>query len=238
MSGYSFNTTAGASQSTVKPKLAGNSIYSVKFTECELKDVQGVKDTEKVYKQLILKFENEDGAFEHTVWEPRPEDFERKDSEIKNKNGMLEKIPNPSGVETMMLLFKHAIDSINPTVAKQIDTKEKSLGASDWESLRTLVSKILNAGKNTPTKIKLLKNKNGEAVFPGFFSGLTRDGKAFIRNNFIGDKVSFSSYEVDRIKKEASATPTPATSFTPNDSFVVPGSAGDDLDMDFSVSDL
>jgi len=235
--GYSFNSTAGASQSTVKPKLVGNSIHTVKFAGCELKDVQGVKEVDKVYRQLILKFENEDGVFEHTVWEPKPEDFQRKDSEIKNKNGMMEKIPNPSGVETMMLLFKHVIDSVNPTVAKQIDNKEKSLGAPNWESLRTLVSKILDVGKGTTTKIKLLKNKNGEAVFPGFFSGLTKEGKAYIRNNFIGDKISFSSYEADRIKKEAAATPTPAATYNPGNS-----SAGtapeDDLDMNFNIADL
>lgn len=237
MSGYSFGSTAGASQSTVKPRLAGNNIYDVKFVECELKDVQGVKDPDKVYKQLVFKFENEEGAFEHTIWEPKPEDFNRKDSEIKNKNGMLEKIPNPSGVETMMLFFKHVIDSVNPTVAKQIDSKEKVLTAPDWDSLRTLVIKIVNAGKNTPTKIKLLKNKNGEATFPGFFSGLTKDGKAYVRNNFIGNKISFSAYEVDRIKKESSAIPTPAASFS---SYGTPTSSSgqDDLDMNFEISDL
>ena len=39
---FSFNTTAGASQSTVKPKLAGNEIYSVKFDGVEIKDIENV----------------------------------------------------------------------------------------------------------------------------------------------------------------------------------------------------
>lgn len=235
---FSFSNTAGASQSTAKPKLAGNNIYTVKFDGCEIKDVDGVKEPGKVYKQLILKFSNDDGAFEHTVWEPRPEDFERRESEFKNKDGKIEKIPQPSNVESMMLLFKHAIDSINPTVAKQIDSKEKNLGAANWDALRTLVAKILDAGKGTTTKIKLLKNgKTGEAVFPGFFTGLTREGVAYVRNNFIGDKVAFSTYEMKRINDEATAKPTKAddyTSFQANEN--VSESAG--LDMEFDVTGL
>jgi hypothetical protein len=234
MSGYSFSSTAGASQSTTKSRLPGNDIYEVVFDGCEIKDVQGVKDVSKLYKQLILKFSTSDGSFEHTVWEPKPEDFKRTETEIKNKNGQLEKIPQPSNVESMMLLFKHAIDSINPIVAKQIDKGEKTLSAPDWESLRTLVSKVLDAGKGSTTKIKLLRNKNGEAVFPGFFSSLTKEGKAYVRNNFIGDKISFSAYEVERIKKESTAKPDSP------DKFISKAQDADDsnFDMNFTVDDL
>lgn len=234
---FSFSATAGASQSTTKPRLAGNDICVVKFAGCELKDVQGVKEPEKVFKQLILKFENEDGVFEHTVWEPRPEDFARRETEFKNKEGKTEKIPQPSNVESMMLLFKHAIDTINPTVAKQIDNKEKSLGASNWDDLRKLVSTILDKGKGTVTKIKLLKNtKTQEAVFPGFYAGLTKEGIAYVRNNFIGDKVSFSTYETTRIKNEATAAPVKVSSF--NSTFEPASQVGEDLDLDFDASNL
>jgi hypothetical protein len=232
MSGFSFSTTAGTSQSTTKPRLAGNDIYQVKFEGCELKDVAGVKDTSVTYKQLILKFGNEDGVFEHTVWEPKADDFIRKDSEFVNKNGQTEKIPQPSGVETMMLLFKHAIDTLNPTVAKQIDSNERNLGAANWDDLRTMVAKILDAGKGVTTSIKLLTNKSGEAIFPGFFTGLTKEGKAYVRNNFIGSKISFSAYEVKRIKDAATAKPTKP------DTFVAPGASTENFDMNFDVADL
>lgn len=235
---FSFGNTAGASQSTAKPKLAGNNIYPVKFDGCEIKDVDGVKEPGKVYKQLILKFSNDDGAFEHTIWEPRAEDFNRRESEFKNKEGKTEKIPQPSNVESMMLLFKHAIDTINPTVAKQIDSKEKNLGAANWDALRTLVAKILDAGKGTTTKIKLLKNgKTGEAVFPGFFTGLTRDGVAYVRNNFIGDKVAFSTYEIKKINDEATAKPNKVDEFS---GFQAPENVSDSagLEMDFDVTGI
>jgi len=230
---FSFSATANASQSTTKPKLDGNNIYTVKFDGCELKDIAGVKDPTALYKQLILKFSNEDGVYEHTVWEPRPEDFNRRESEIKNKDGKIEKIPQPSNVESMMLLFKHAIDSIAPTVGKQIDSKERNLGASNWDELRKLVTKILDSGKGTTTKIKLLKNKKtGEATFPGFFAGLTREGLPYVKNNFIGDKVAFSTYELQNINNESNAAPARVETFTPS------VEDGPNLDLNFDVSGL
>lgn len=230
---FSFSATAGASQSTAKPKLEGNTIPVVKFDGCEIKDVQGVKEPDKTYKQLILKFSNEDGVFEHTVWPPRPEDFTRKESEFKNKSGVMEKIPQASNVESMMLLFKHAIDSINPSVAKQIDEGKIKITAPTWEKLRELVAEILDKGKGVTTKIKLLKNKNGEATFPGFFAGLTKEGKAYVRNNFIGEKIAFSTYELDRINKEATAKPEKVQSFSP-----VNEESSDGLDLNFEVANL
>jgi len=237
MSSYSFNTTAGASQSTSKPRLAGNNIYDVKFDGCEIQDIQGVKDTTAVYKVLKLKFSNEDGTFEHTIFEPRAEDFIRRESEFKNKEGKIEKIPQPSNVESMMLLFKHAIDSIAPAIAKQIDTKEKNLGATNWDDLRKLVVKILDSGKGTVVRIKLLKNNKGEAIFPGFFTGLNREGSAYVRNNFIGSKVAFSTYELQKINSEATAKPTKVESFTPDLSTPQSDNLGS-LDMDFDVTGL
>lgn len=228
--GFTFNTTAGTSQSTTKPKLVGNNIYDVKFDGCEIQDIQGVKDPTAVFKVLKLKFSNEDGTFEHTVFEPRTEDFNRRESEVTNKQGKVEKIPQASNVENMMLLFKHAIDALVPAIGKQIDSKEKSLGAANWEELRKLVATILDKGKGVSTRIKLSKNsKTGEAVFPGFFTGLTKEGVAYIRNNFIGAKLAFSTYELQKISNEASAVPTKASDFS------LPPEDNSDLNLNFEV---
>lgn len=234
---FSFGQTAGASQSTVKPRLEGNMIHEVKFDDCVIEDIQGVKDPSTVYKVLKLKFSNDDGTFEHTIFEPKADDFERKNNEVTLKSGEKSNIPQPSGVESMMLLFKHAIDVINPVIAGQIDKGEKNLGAPDWIGLRQIVAKILNAGKGIDTKIKLLKNKKGEAIFPGFFASVNKENKAYIRNNFIGPKVAFSTYEIDRIKKEASATPTKVESFNPSTQ-ETPQFDNSGLDLDFDVTGL
>jgi len=235
MNNFSFNATAGASQSTAKPRLAGNNIYDVKFDGCEVQDIVGVKDPTMTYKVLKLKFSNEDGTFEHTVFEPRAEDFDRRVSDYNNpKTGKVDKIPQASNVESMMLLFKHVIDSVDPATAEKIDKKQTSLGATSWDDLRALIVKILDAKKGASAKIKLMKNsKTGEATFPGFFTGLTKEGVPYVKNNFIGPKVSFSTYEMKKISDEASAKPTKATEFA-----LAPPEpeSQDDLVLNFNVS--
>lgn len=237
---FSFGATAGTSQSTTKSRLAGNEIYDVQFDGCEIQDIKGVQDVTKLYRVLKLKFSNEDGSFEHTIFEPREQDFERTEREITSKDGSKQNIPQSSGVENMMLLFKHAIDAINPAIAKEIDGGTKNLGAKDWDGLRKLVAKILESGIGSKFQIKLLKNNKGEATFPGFFVGISKEGKAYIKNNFIGTKLAFSTYEVDRINKEATATPTKASTYRSLDNALdgleEPKSA--DLNLDFDMVDL
>ena len=234
---FSFDATAGASQSTTKPRLAGNNIYDVSFDGTECQDIVGVKDPTAVYKVIKLKFSNDAGSFEHTVFEPRPDDFKRTSNEVDNKKtGTKDHIPQPSNVESMMLLFKHVIDSFVPEIAKQIDNKEKSLGAKSWDDMRKLIAAILDKGKGRTSKIKLIKDNKGEAKFPGFFAGLTKEGVDYIRNNFVGDKVAFSAYEVSRINSEATAKVTPASSFT--EASLTDSSPEIDLDLDFNVTGL
>lgn len=235
---FSFNATAGASQSTAKPNLKGGDIYSINFVGCESRDIQGVKDTSMVYKVLDLKFENEDGRYVHTVFEPKEADFKRKENEITNKNGQIEKIPQPSNVEAMMLLFKHLIDSVNPKVGQKIDSGEMNLTASSWDQLRELICKILAepAKNKVATNIKLVTNTRGEASFP-FFAGLTKEGKAYVKNNFIGNKLAFTPYELQKIKAAATANPTPTNDFA-SISIEETNEPAEDIEFNFEVGDL
>lgn len=232
---FSFDATAGASQSTTKPRLAGNEIHTVKFDGCEIQDIQGVKDTSVVYKVLKFRFSNEDGYYEHTIFEPKQADFARGESEFTNKNGNKEKIPQPSNVESMMLFFKHFIDAFVPTVAKEIDDKTKKITAPSWEELRNLVAKIALQGKDKVSNIKLVKDKEGNAKFPGFFAGLTKEGKPYVKNNFIGAKVAFTAYENGRISGESNAR---ITNMNSSNSNLIAGNGApeaDDLDLSFEV---
>jgi len=237
---FSFDATAKTSQSTTKPRLAGNAIYDVQFDGCETQDIQGVKDVSQVYKVLKLKFSNEEGSFEHTIFEPKESDFERTEKSVVDKSGNNQTIPQPSNVENMMLLFKHTIDAVSPKIAKDIDEGARSLGAKNWDDLRKLICKILEPGIGTNTQIKLLKNKKGEAIFPGFFVGISKEGKAYIKNNFIGSKLAFSSYEADRITKEATAVPTKASTYGTLDDVLsgLETSKPNDLDLNFDIDSL
>lgn len=235
---FSFGQTAGASQSNTKPRLVGNDIYTVKFDGCESQDIKGVKHPDEVYKVLKLKWSNADGSFEHTVFEPKmPEGTKRTATKYTDKKtGKEEEIPQTSEVENVMLLFKHAIDTINPKVANDIDEGTKNLGAADWDALRILVAKILDAGIGVTMNIKLLKNNKGEATFPGYFTGITKESKAYVRNNFIGNKLAFSTYEVGRIANEAGAKPTAAKSYVaPTLTGSTTATAGAEVDMTFDM---
>ena len=207
MNGFNFNITAGASQSTFKPQLPGNEIYELTFDGASIEDIQGKKDPSQVYKVLKLRFSNEKGQFEHTIFEPRPEDFERGENKT-TRNGEVSTFPTPSNVESMMLLLKHVIDAVLPSVGKKIDEGEVTLGGKNWEQLRTNVVTVLEKGKGATTKIKLLSDNKGNARFPGFFTGLNQEGKAYIRNNFVGNTIGFTSYEKTRIDNAANAKPT------------------------------
>ena len=232
---FSFNATAGASQSTSKPRLPGNDIYDVKFDGAEVQDIQGVKDTTQLYKVLKLKFSNEEGSFEHTVFEPKEKDFEDTETEFTNKNGNTEKIKQPAPVKGMMLLFKHLIDAVNPTVAKAIDAGTQQLNAPNWEKLRLMVIDILKPGEGTQTKIKLLIDNKGEARFPGFFTAYNKEGKAYIRNNFIGNKIAFTPYELTKIKAAGSAQPANVKPFEPSMGSELGSKTDDGLDLTFEM---
>lgn len=245
MSGFSFESTAGSSQSSIKPKLAGNAIHNVTFKGAESKDFEGKGANEgKIFKVITFTFENEDGVFEHTIYEPTTTSdygggnaFMRGESEY---NGT--KFPTPSTVESIMLLFKHILDVANPTVAKLIDEKKKTLAKPNWDEIRAFVVTLMTdvtkgAIKDAETKIKLLKNKKGEAIFPGYFSGLSREGNLYMKNNFVGDKIAFLPKEMTKIQNEASAKPTDMTG---EDNLLVGDTGGSedglgDLDLDFEV---
>lgn len=230
---FSFDQTAGNSQNTAKPRLEGNKIHEVTLRDCKIEDIKGVKDPSALYKVIKFNFDTPDGYYEHAVFEPKPDDFKRGESEF-TKDGKVNKIPQPSNVESMMMFFKHVIDGFIPKAAEQIDSGKKSLVAKDWEELRKLVVKITMMGEGVQNKIKLIKNKKGEGVFPGFFTAVNREGSVYVRNNFIGEKVAFTPYEMKRMQNEAAARPT---SMENGPSLDMPEDEAD-VDLDFDPAEL
>lgn len=195
---YSFDETAGNSQNSARKLFDGNAIYDVTFDGCEARDIQGVQDPTKVFHVLDIKFSNPTGYYTHTIFEPNPED-------ATDRQGPFG--PQPSNVKAMMLLFKHLIDAVNPTLGQAIDKKEKNLNTTSWDALRQLMVQATEPGKGTSTKIKLFKNNKGVATFP-FFATYTKDGRLGMQTNFIGNNIFFTNKELDRIAKYTEAKPT------------------------------
>lgn len=234
MSGFSFGTTVGASQSEIKQRFEGNDIYTVKFLGAEIKDITGVKDPSMTYKTLLIKFGTDDNYFTHTVFEPKPDDFKRAEKPWTDPKTQEEKvIVSPSNVETMMLLFRQVIDNVNPKLGAAIDDGTKSLAVKTWDELRALIVKATDPGIGVTTKIKLIKNKKGEPQFP-FFTSIGKESKAYVSNNIIGEKIFFSAKELAAIEKAKNAKPTTAASYETG--FVAPAAdekaSANDLDFD------
>lgn len=192
------NTTASTSAS--KRQLDGNQIHKVIFRGCEAVDITGKDD--KQYKILKIKFENESGLFEDSIFEPSSEDMKRPQS--------AQGYEQPSGVEYLMAKIRHLIAAVNPALDKAIEDGTKTIEAKDWKGLRDIVVKATNKGIGTEVEIKLLKNKSGYAIFPRYFLGIKKDGATFFKreNYFIGNGLAFNEKELKAIKDAAEAKPT------------------------------
>jgi hypothetical protein len=97
-----------------------------------------------------------------------------------------------------------------------------------------LVVDLLTPGIGVTTKIKLVVDNKGEARFPGFFTAYNKEGKAYIRNNFIGMRVAFTPYELSKITSATTAKPATVKPFEPSMSDLSSKPEGD-LDLQFEM---
>lgn len=218
---FDFESTAGVSQSSTRKPLEGNMIHDVIFDGCEARDFTGAQDSSKQFHVLEIKFHNDNGYFTHTIWEPREED-------LKDREGAFGM--QPSNFKVMMYTLKHLIDAVNPELGKKIDNKEVKLSAESWDALRKAMVENTAPGIGVSTKIKLIKNNKGEAMFP-YFLNYNKEGKLYMATNFIGNGVFFTTKELDKIKKANTAQPTPVSDLG---GFAIP--ANDTANDDFNMS--
>ena len=200
---FDFGMTAGSSQSSARKELEGNAIHEVKFDGCEARDIDGKQDPTKKFKVLDIKFSNKDGYFTETIWEPTENDMEDRQSPYGAQ---------PSNFKAMMYKFKHLIDAVNPELAAKIDSGEQKLNASTWDGLRTLIVQATTPGIGKETKIKLIKNNKGEAIFP-YFANYDRNGNFYMSTNFIGDNIFWTSKELTKMQAAATSKPTSTETF-------------------------
>jgi hypothetical protein len=218
---FSFGETIGKSQSSVKNKLEGNKIHSVKFDGCVVRE--SAPGAEKSYSVIDVKFSNDEGEFVHSIWKPKEEDYKP-----RNAFG----IENPPAIWNTIYFLSHLIDAVNPKLATAIKNKEKSIDIDwkNWDQIKAIYTKTTDSVKGAQTQIKLIKNKKGEAIIP-YFLGQRKDGDLYMKCNFLGDKLGFSSKELEAIEK-SKAAPTAVNDSTP---FVSGPSESklDDLDFNF-----
>lgn len=220
---FNFNSTVNSQNNN--QILEGNKIHEVTFEGCVSRDFEG-KEPGKMYKVLEIKFKGNTGTFTHTVWQPTSSDFE--DTVQWDKK-------QPSNVAKMAYLLKHLIDTVVPDVADKINKGklQMSITPDNWDAFRQFIVEHTTTGIGKKTKIKLLKNRKGEATFP-YALKYTKNGTLWMSTNFIGDNLCFTSYEQNSINKAEQAQPT---SMGPSlETFDMPASVApsesDDFDLD------
>lgn len=223
-----YSIGAGSAQANVITQLPGNSIHTVKWVGAEAKDIES-KATGDTLRILSLKFKNDDGVFEETIFEGKPGDDKRVVNQWKYES--------PSAVEETMFKIKHLFAAINPKVAEQIE--KKGLQVSSWDELRQFVVKHTLAQIGTETQIKIFSRTDSKGVtrtnFPSFVLSINKAGEVYPKTNFIGAKLAFTAKEMEKINN---ATTAKATNVDKLASVAVPEVAGlsasdlDDLNFD------
>lgn len=212
--------TATSAASTI---LEGNKIHTVKFKGAEATTLEA-KSGES-YKVVQFKFENEDGSFTDTIFEPSAEDGTRKPNQFGGEN--------PSNNEQMIAKIRHYIAALNPALSTQLDNNTKQLSAKTWDDFRAIMVAAVAKGVDNEVQIKLLKNKNQMATFPGFPLSISQKGATYMTTNFIANngKLAFNEKERKAIDTVATAKATDMGTKT-----TASTSAGSDLDFD--INDL
>lgn len=201
--------------------LAGNEIHEVTFKGAEMVTLEAKSG--QSYEIVQATFENANGIFQDTFFEPGADAMEKK----PNTFGGL----NPSGFEQMVARIRHYIKTFNPELHNEMENGTKKLQAANWNQLRQLIVGAVKKGTGKTTKIKLLKNKNNMATFPGFPLSTNKKGEIYMSTSFIGDNLTFTPKELTKIEEQNSAAPTNMSTgvgYASTDT----GAKADDFDFD------
>lgn len=203
MSDFTMNFDLGAdnlSNGFSNSILEGNKIHNVIF-----KGVEFSKSKSGEYEFIVIKFSGEEGGF-----------FTHRGFGLREKSGerrMTAFGENPSEFESFMMTVKHLLHAVAPQLLKDMIDKKivftpKKGGDSLFQQYVEFISQNTLKYVGVKTQIKLVKNKKGEACFPMYPVGISKDGKVYMKTNFIGENLLFTNKELENIALENSAKPT------------------------------
>jgi hypothetical protein len=179
-------------------RLEGNKIHPVVFKGTEYATSKDGK-----YEFFVIKFEGKDGGY-FTYREFGFKDAQR----TKNAFGG----ENPSAYETFMMLLKHLLVAVAPELLQKMTTGEiapKFKKGPTFKEYAEFISENLAEYVGRETQIKLMINKKGEATFPSFYVGISKEGnQAYLKTNFIGNDLKFTPKETEAIQIQSVAKPT------------------------------
>lgn len=197
MLNFNLNDVNGISNS--QPRLKAWEIHDVVLKEIKYNEFKGKKDPNATFQTMVIRFENENGYFEEQVWCPKEGDEKRQVSSGTERE-------NPSNLERFKYLLAHIGEQLSPERYAKFKGVSWEL-PKDFQKLVETFKKVMEPAIGKSTKLKLIGNKKGEATLP-FFVNISKEGKAYISNNFLGDKAFFSPYELQTMEKYKNAKPT------------------------------
>lgn len=172
---------------------------------------------------MRTKFEGKDGIFEETTFCPKDGD------EVRAKNGDRE---SPSNLERFQFFVAQLGEQLCPERYAKFKGRQYDL-PNDFERMIKDLGEVLKPAVGKTFKLKLIGNKKGEAVLP-YFVNINREGVAYTSNNFLGDKVFFTPYELETMEKQKNTKPTDMDAVTSDgiDTDVSSGVSNDDLNFE------
>lgn len=203
----------------VQRRLKPWDIYKVKFDGARIDEVKGTKDPEAVYRILKVRFVNDEGYYEESIFFPKEDDDVRPTSKIKNKDGKEVEIERPSSLENTEMFIAQVAAVLNPDMFKKLQQFAVEGKLKDFETVaKFFVEKICKPVIGKETNLKLIGKKDKEGNYQPrlpYFTNINKQGELYLADNFLGDKLFFSDYEETQRKQYLSAKPTDMKEKTP-----------------------
>lgn len=183
-------------------------IYEVKFVEAKYDTLKGTKEDNKdqVYEMLVVRFENEDGYYEERIFNPGEKGNER----YENTSADGHKYYSASSMEKLRIFIAQMLTVLAPEGMKKMVEVAPKL--QSFKQLCEVFAKLMEPAKGKTTHLKLSGKTDSKTnrivpVLPKF-AGVNKAGELFTADNFIGDKLFFSTYEEGKRKEYLAAKPT------------------------------
>ena len=183
---------------TSKRQLTPYTVHTVSFKGAEIKEVG--KDTK--YRILSISFENETGVANMSIFWPTEKDAERPIATAKDGHEYY----RASRWDNTKAVIAQTIQALTQEGFAKFQEVSKKFRSFD--DMANAFVAIVNKMKDKQVKVKFsgYTNKEGyqQLSFPTIV-GINKEGEAFISDNYIGEDVVLSAYEI----KKASEAPKP-----------------------------
>lgn len=201
---FSVDSSVSVVSSSLK-QLDPYAIHTVKYVESKTDSFQGKSDPTRTFNVLRVRFSNEDGYYEETIFFPTPQDAERR--KFENSDGTTREVA--SNWERTKFFMAQVMEILNPDGYKKFCAASSQF--KSFDDMAAAFIKVLTPAVGKETKLKLMgrtdANGNVRPCLPNFV-GVNREGKAFVSTNFIGDRVFFTTYEEGKVQQFKNAKPT------------------------------